>query len=312
MGDLGKDTELAEIGEGHYQATLSEDWEIWGPNGGYLAAILLRAVGAHTGLPRPASLQCHYLGVARFAPVDVHVSTIRAGRRAHSVRVTMTQDGSPVCEAMAWAVGDPGEIEGFGHDTAVAPVVARPEELTPFAELPGSEESLRFRFWHNFDYRPLDWLDQDEWMTREPAEPLARAWMRFVPTGTFDDPWVDAGRAAILLDTFLWPAACRAYTSEMGFMGPSMDLAVQFHRMAPESEWLLYDSWSPVGTDGMIGGMAKLWSDDGRLLASGVQQLLVRGVPPPHRRPPESGSVRARHPSAPSRRRPSIRRGRAV
>lgn len=42
MGDFEIDTALAG-GNGRYVAHLSEDWEIWGPNGGYLAAIALRA-----------------------------------------------------------------------------------------------------------------------------------------------------------------------------------------------------------------------------------------------------------------------------
>jgi hypothetical protein len=32
MGDLDSDTRLRG-GDGRYQATLSEDWRIWGPNG---------------------------------------------------------------------------------------------------------------------------------------------------------------------------------------------------------------------------------------------------------------------------------------
>jgi hypothetical protein len=42
------------------------DWEIWGPNGGYVAAIALRAAGAATHLRRPASFACHFLSVGEF------------------------------------------------------------------------------------------------------------------------------------------------------------------------------------------------------------------------------------------------------
>ena len=41
MGDLAIDTAV-EGSDGRYRARLSRDWEIWGPNGGYLAAIALR------------------------------------------------------------------------------------------------------------------------------------------------------------------------------------------------------------------------------------------------------------------------------
>ena len=95
VGDLAMDTAI-EGSDGRYRAQLSRDWEIWGPNGGYLAVIALRAAGAHTPLRRPATFSCHYLGVADFDAVDLDVRTIRGSRRAASVAVSMTQDGRPV------------------------------------------------------------------------------------------------------------------------------------------------------------------------------------------------------------------------
>ena len=54
------------------------DWEIWGPCGGYVAAIALRAAGAESPFARPASFFCHYLSVADFAPVDLVVTPLRS------------------------------------------------------------------------------------------------------------------------------------------------------------------------------------------------------------------------------------------
>jgi acyl-CoA thioesterase II len=73
MGDLANDTEVRPRGHGSYEATLSADWEIWGPMGGYVAACALRAAGASTEQARPAAFSCHYLGVARFGAVDLRV-----------------------------------------------------------------------------------------------------------------------------------------------------------------------------------------------------------------------------------------------
>ena len=42
MGDLAVDTAIEPLGDDRYQATLSREWAVWGPNGGYLASIALR------------------------------------------------------------------------------------------------------------------------------------------------------------------------------------------------------------------------------------------------------------------------------
>jgi len=96
VGDLAVDTAV-EGSDGRYTAVLSRDWEIWGPNGGYIAAIALRAAGAYSRFDRPVSLVSHFLGVADFdSPVDLDVHALREAKRAQSVRVSMTQRGRPI------------------------------------------------------------------------------------------------------------------------------------------------------------------------------------------------------------------------
>ena len=72
MGDFALDTAV-EGGDGRYRGILSEDWRIWGPNGGYVAAVALRAAGAATHLTRPASFACQFLSVAEFGAIDIDV-----------------------------------------------------------------------------------------------------------------------------------------------------------------------------------------------------------------------------------------------
>ncbi len=55
MGDLGTDTAIEALGEGRFSASLSPEWEIWGPMGGYVAAIALRAAGATSPFPAPVA-----------------------------------------------------------------------------------------------------------------------------------------------------------------------------------------------------------------------------------------------------------------
>ncbi len=65
-------------------------------------------------------------------------------------------------------------------------------------------------------------------------------WIRFLPTSTFDDPWVDAGRALVCVDVLSWPAASRPHMwKQPNVIAPSMDLYVAFHDAAPNDPWLL-------------------------------------------------------------------------
>jgi acyl-CoA thioesterase II len=273
MGDLAADTAI-EGSDGRYRAQLSRDWEIWGPNGGYLAVIALRAAGASTPLRRPATFSCHYLGVADFDAVDLDVRTIRGSRRAASIAVSMTQDGKPILEAHAWIVGD---VDGLEHDAAPMPDVARPDELPSVDELMSNQERGPYHaFWSNFEERPLSWLSRAEWETREPGDPTVRSWYRYVPRDTFDDPFVDAGRALLLVDTMGWPAAVRAYPSDLPYYAPSLDVTARFHAGVPSSPWLLVECRSPMARDGLVASESWVWSADGQLLASGGQQMLCR------------------------------------
>ena len=54
MGDLATDTALRPCGDGRFEATLSADWEIWGPMGGYVAAVRAPRRGRDDGARRPA------------------------------------------------------------------------------------------------------------------------------------------------------------------------------------------------------------------------------------------------------------------
>ncbi len=276
MGDFGDDTKL-EGDTGSYRATLSEDWAIWGPNGGYLAAIALRAAGAATPLPRPASFTCHFLSIAEFAEVEIEVVPLRVAKRAASLRVSMRQGERAILEAIAWVTD---HVSGLEHADVTMPEVASPEELPSAADVvPPEIFAHRYPFWSNLEERLLEpWTS---WEERKAGRPTFREWFRFQPRATFpDDAFLDAARSLLLIDTMGWPAACRAYEGEMAFMAPSLDVAVRFHDEAPDDPWLLCDARAPIAKAGLIGTEISTWSTDGRLIASGGSQLFCRPAPP--------------------------------
>jgi acyl-CoA thioesterase II len=275
MGDLNLDTAVERVGEGRFAAQLSQEWEIWGPMGGYVASVALRAAGQASAFDRPASFFCQYLGVAVFAEVDIAVTTLREARTAAAHRIEVTQHGKPVLEATVWSVGT---VEGLTHDVSEGPAVDPPEVVPALVELLTEEEIAAgppFAFWNNVEQKPFLFIRP--WPPSEPLDPVWRCWCRFTPTPTFDDPWVDACRSLILVDVQSWPAAHRPHAYAMPpYYAPSLDLYVAFHQPRPRAEWLLADGFCPIARDGLMGWTGRLWSPDGALVASGGGQLLCR------------------------------------
>jgi acyl-CoA thioesterase II len=271
VGDIEQQTAVEPIGDGHFTAMVHADWEIWGPCGGYVAALALRAAAAASHLARPASFFCHYLSVASFAPVDLVVTPLRSGRTVLAQRVAISQEGRPVLDAMVWSVGD---IAGLEHEDTAAPDVPGPDELSTPADL-WPEDRPGYAFWDNFDQKVITW--SETWPPKEPLPPTWRTWVRCRPTPVFDDPWIDAARSLIVLDVGSWPAGSRPHMYlEPPFIAPSLDLYASFQYPGSSSEWMLLDAHSPVAHAGLLSWTGRVWSDDRRLLASGGGQAVFR------------------------------------
>ncbi len=263
MVALDAATEL-EGGDGAYSIELSEAWEIWGPSGGYLAALTLRAAGMRTGIPRPVSYYCHFISPPAFDRVELSVETIKAGRRSGSHAVRMTQGGREVMFAL---VRTAAEGPGYRHQEVDAPEVDSPEESEP-VERRAKDGSQLYAFWNNVSCRRPRVGSADA----SDSPPRIREWVRFEPTPTFEDQFIDAARPLILLDTFGWPAVWMKHRGA-DYVAPNLDTAVWFHQPMTDSEWLLVDHEAPVAGDGLIGVNGRIWDTQGRLLAGGGAQL---------------------------------------
>lgn len=283
MGDFGVDTAI-EGADGRYSATLSPEWEIWGPCGGYVLAVALRAAGDHSRFKRPATLSCHFLAVADFGPVRLTTETLRAGKRSESIRVRTSQGDRAVCEAMVWTVDE--HATGWEHDATLPPALPAPEEVPTAEDRLGDEYRPWYPFWNNVEYRPLEWLSEEERSERDaPLPPRWRCWVRYRPTPTFDDPFIEAARVALWFDVMGWPAASRAMPldQEGRWMSPNMDVNVTFHQPPAGADYLFLDAEAPIARGGLVGALGRVWAPDGRLLAMGTEQMLCREVPPPGR-----------------------------
>jgi acyl-CoA thioesterase len=101
----GPDDERAEA---TFTADVSPDWRAGrGPHGGYLAAILLRALietvadPARAGGRAPRSLTIHYARAPEPGPVSIRTVIEREGRSLSTLSARMEQDGSLVALVLA-------------------------------------------------------------------------------------------------------------------------------------------------------------------------------------------------------------------
>ena len=90
-------------GELRFAAEVSPDWHgARGPHGGYVAAIIQRALGASVGEERaPRSLTVHYARAPQPGPAVIRVAPERRGRSLSTLTARMEQDGAPVALALA-------------------------------------------------------------------------------------------------------------------------------------------------------------------------------------------------------------------
>ena len=248
-------------------ATLSPKWEIWGPNGGYLGAIALRAVA--TVVPeghRPASMSCQFLATGKMAEAAVDVVPIKKGRSAWCVDVVVRQGERSLMRAQVWTT-DRQE----GPKTVRAPMsaVAGPSGLKSYDEL-HEGRSKPHPYWQNFDVRPVTL----PWPSDEEIDPTLQVWFRYAGFTPTADAFADQGRSVIPIDTMLWPTHWRSRPGWTDYLAPSLDLSVWFHDVPGASEWLLVETHSDVAGGGLIFGRARVWTQDGRLVASGASHML--------------------------------------
>ena len=270
MADFLADTSIHAVpGEAdRYRVELSPEWAVWGPNGGYLAAIALRAAITRSRATRPASFHCQFLAVGEFGPADVRVVPVGGGKRAESLRVEIVQGERLLLTATVWMVAD--GLLGYAHDFGTAPDVPRPHALRGYQEL-AEDYAEWYPIWRSIEGRPVRWREPPGW-------PEWHAWLRFTETA-IPDRHADALRQLLWLDFPGWNATIAAHQWPFPFLAPNLDLTVQFHRYVPEETWILADGAALLAEDGLVGCVARLWSENGKLLATGTSNHMSRPNP---------------------------------
>ena len=257
-----------------------------GPNGGYLAAIVARAVEA--AVPdetlRLRSLTCHYTRPPADGPVELEVVPLREGRRAATVRVALRQDGRDHVHALATLVRAGQPEPGAWHPVApeVAPAPAPDAEDVPIEDYgrdgpggwiapmpPAPPITQRLRIAPRIGGAPF------RGGGLEPGRPArAGGWMT-----TRTPHVVDAALLALATDAW-WPPAFGPLDAPAA--APTLDLTVHLRGDVPRGGVaavpLLGDFRTTLARDGLVEEDGTVWHPDGTLLAQSRQLALLMPV----------------------------------
>jgi acyl-CoA thioesterase-2 len=250
--------------------------------GGQVAAQALVACGRTVPMDRLAhSLHAYFLRPGDpGAPIVYTVERIRDGRSFTTRRVVAVQHGRPIFSLSA---SFQTYEDGLDHQ---APMPPAPDPVT----LPTSQERLRGydhldpgiveKFLQARQAIDLRYADEPPYgKFGEPREPHSQVWFR--TNGKLDDdPLLHVVLATYVSDMTLLDSVLLAHGrggwAVGDVVGASLDHAMWFHRPFRADEWLLYDQESSSSYGGRGLGQARIYTQDGRLAISVIQEGVVR------------------------------------
>ncbi|MFI0213840.1 acyl-CoA thioesterase [Streptomyces lydicus] len=257
--------------------------------GGQVAAQALVAAGRTVPADRPPhSLHAYFLRPGDpGAPIVYTVDRIRDGRSFTTRRVVAVQHGQPIFHLSAsFQVYE----EGLEHQEPMPPA-PDPLELPTAAEMlprhaerflaPGVAERL-------LEARAaidLRYADEPPYVTvGAPRDPRSQVWFR--TQGKLDDdgdiprPLLDICLVTYVSDMTLLDSILLAHGrggwAVGDVVGASLDHAMWFHRPLRADEWLLYDQESPTAQGGRGLGQGRIFTADGQLAVSVIQEGVIR------------------------------------
>jgi acyl-CoA thioesterase II len=212
-------------------------------------------------------------------PIRYEVENIRDGRSFSVRRCVAQQHGKTI---FFMSASFHRAEEGLDHQAPAPRDVPPPEELPTMVErlAPYPE---RLDVWSRTP-RPMDvrYVGEPGWVRPgdRPPEPNQRVWMR-IDGELPDDPLVHACVLTFCSDLTLLDSVLSwhgAVWGPGGVIGASLDHALWLHRPFRADEWFLYDCWSPSASGARGLATGRMFTRDGRHIATAVQEGLLRRV----------------------------------
>jgi acyl-coenzyme A thioesterase PaaI-like protein len=244
-----------------FDAEVHAGWDIGGnANGGYLLAIVGRAVTEATGKPHPVTTTAHYLAPAKAGPVTVDVDVVRSGRRHATARAALrSADATHIVALSTTAdLADGGEallVDG------TPPELPDPETCARMAPAAGGPPSFAAKV--DMRLHPDDGGFMDGAST---GRARMRGWFRLAD-GEALDP------LALLLASDGFPPTIFNTDLPVGWT-PTVELTTHV-RGVPAPGWLACAFSTRFVTGGYLEADGEIWDSAGTLVAQSRQLALV-------------------------------------
>jgi acyl-CoA thioesterase len=260
-----RDTAVTTEGDGRYAGRIDPAWSvIRGPNGGYLAAVILRALIAAVGDAErtPRALTVHYLAPAEPGTVAIQVTVERAGKTLTSLSARVSQGEQLIALALASFAAP---YQGLSLPTEPMPVLPPPEQLAPLS--PHSTDAVPFVRQYQYHAAIGD----------PPLSGAERArvggWLRLSEPRLADAPLVAAYTDAWLPS--IYPRLRKPA------MTPTLDLTIHFRTRLPlegatPDDFYLAVFESRHAAEGYFEEDGTIWSRSGIVIAQSRQMALLR------------------------------------
>jgi len=232
----------------------------------------------------PSALSVHFINGGDTAEdIEFHVVRSRDERRFANRRVDAVQNGMLLSSAMISYMSG-----GRGLEHAVdPPEVAEPHTLPSIGELLQGYEETVPHFVNAL--QPIEWRYSNDpaWVMRDKGDRLAhnRVWVK--ARGVMpDDPVLHTATMLYSSDTTVLDSVITTHGLSWGFdriFAASTNHSVWFHRQVNFDDWVLYSTSSPVAADSRGLGTGHFFDRSGQLIATVVQEGVLKYFPPSRR-----------------------------
>jgi acyl-CoA thioesterase len=234
-----------------FTGTISANWSVNGvPDGGYLMAILAKAMLHHSAMNSTPVITANFLNRCEPEDATVVIEKLSASRQFSRFQAKLNQQGLEKIRAFGTFANEQNDciIERY---EALGPQVAKLEKCVLIPEIP------KYTLFSQLDIR----LDPAcaGWMSGKLSDTSnIKGWIRFKSPRTFD-------LLSILLIADSFPPAVLSSQGMVAWV-PTIELSVNI-RSIPTTDWLLCIFRTRFITCGLLEEDGEIWDQKGALVA---------------------------------------------